>query len=168
MYTYRNQWSTQFPNDFNKALNNAVGFDNMIQRLFEVSDAVAGKGSQNYPPYNLLREGETYTLEMALAGFHKDQVEVKFEEGVLTVGTTKGWEQDLDEEKYVHRGIAARTFTRKFTLSDDVVVKGADFKNGLLIITMERIVPDEKKARVIPIGESDSKAEKVFLSEETK
>jgi molecular chaperone IbpA len=68
---------------------------------------------------------------------------------------------------YIHRGIAARTFTRKFTLSDDVVVKGADFKNGLLIITMERIVPDEKKARNIPIGESVG-TEKVFLSEETK
>ncbi len=168
MYTYRNQWSTQFPNDFNKALNNAVGFDNMIQRLFEVSDAVAGKGSQNYPPYNLSRDGETYILEMALAGFHQDQLEVKYEEGVLTVGTTKGWEQDLDEDKYIHRGIAARTFTRKFTLSDDVVVKGADFKNGLLIITMERIVPDEKKARNIPIGGSVEKTEKVFLSEETK
>ena len=168
MYTYRNQWSTQFPNDFNKALNNAVGFDNMIQRLFEVSDAVAGKGSQNYPPYNLSRDGETYILEMALAGFHQDQLEVKYEEGVLTVGTTKGWEQDLDEDKYIHRGIAARTFTRKFTLSDDVVVKGADFKNGLLIITMERIGPDEKKARNIPIGGSVEKTEKVFLSEETK
>ena len=168
MYTYRNQWTTEFPQDFNKALNNAVGFDNMIQRLFEVSDTIAGKGNQNYPPYNLSRDGETYILEMALAGFHQDQLEVKYEDAVLSVGTTKGWEQDFDEEKYIHRGIAARTFTRKFTLSDDVVVKGADFKNGLLIITMERIVPDEKKARVIPIGESDSKAEKVFLSEETK
>ena len=167
MYTYRNQWTTQFPQDFNKALNSAVGFDSLIQRLFEASD-VGEKGNSNYPPYNLSRDGETYILEMALAGFHQDQLEVKYEEGVLTVGTTKGWEQDLDEDKYIHRGIAARTFTRKFTLSDDVVVKGADFKNGLLIITMERIVPDEKKARVIPIGESDSKAEKVFLSEETK
>ena len=167
MYTYRNQWTTQFPQDFNKALNSAVGFDSLIQRLFEASD-VGEKGNSNYPPYNLSRDGETYILEMALAGFHQDQLEVKYEEGVLTVGTTKGWEQDLDEDKYIHRGIAARTFTRKFTLSDDVVVKGADFKNGLLIITMERIVPDEKKARVIPIGESDSKSEKVFLSEETK
>ena len=167
MYTYRNQWTTQFPQDFNKALNSAVGFDSLIQRLFEASD-VGEKGNSNYPPYNLSRDGETYILEMALAGFHQDQLEVKYEEGVLTVGTTKGWEQDLDEDKYIHRGIAARTFTRKFTLSDDVVVKGADFKNGLLIITMERIVPDEKKARVIPIGESDSKAEKVFLSEESK
>ena len=167
MYTYRNQWTTQFPQDFNKALNSAVGFDSLIQRLFEASD-VGEKGNSNYPPYNLSRDGETYILEMALAGFHQDQLEVKYEEGVLTVGTTKGWEQDLDEEKYVHRGIAARTFTRKFTLSDDVVVKGADFKNGLLIITMERIVPDEKKARVIPIGESESKSEKVFLSEDAK
>ena len=167
MYTYRNQWTTQFPQDFNKALNSAVGFDSLIQRLFEASD-VGEKGNSNYPPYNLSRDGETYILEMALAGFHQDQLEVKYEEGVLTVGTTKGWEQDLDEDKYIHRGIAARTFTRKFTLSDDVVVKGAAFKNGLLIITMERIVPDEKKARVIPIGESDSKAEKVFLSEESK
>ena len=167
MYTYRNQWTTQFPQDFNKALNSAVGFDSLIQRLFEASD-VGEKGNSNYPPYNLSRDGETYILEMALAGFHQDQLEVKYEEGVLTVGTTKGWEQDLDEDKYIHRGIAARTFTRKFTLSDDVVVKGADFKNGLLIITMERIVPDEKKARVIPIGESESKSEKVFLSEESK
>ena len=166
MYTYRNQWTTQFPQDFNKALNSAVGFDSLIQRLFEASD-VGEKGNSNYPPYNLSRDGETYILEMALAGFHQDQLEVKFEEGVLTVGTTKGWEQDLDEDKYIHRGIAARTFTRKFTLSDDVVVKGADFKNGLLIITMERIVPDEKKARNIPIGESVG-TEKVFLSEETK
>ena len=166
MYTYRNQWTTQFPQDFNKALNSAVGFDSLIQRLFEASD-VGEKGNSNYPPYNLSRDGETYILEMALAGFHQDQLEVKYEEGVLTVGTTKGWEQDLDEDKYIHRGIAARTFTRKFTLSDDVVVKGADFKNGLLIITMERIVPDEKKARNIPIGES-VKTEKVFLSEETK
>ena len=166
MYTYRNQWTTQFPQDFNKALNSAVGFDSLIQRLFEASD-VGEKGNSNYPPYNLSRDGDTYILEMALAGFHQDQLEVKFEEGVLTVGTTKGWEQDLDEDKYIHRGIAARTFTRKFTLSDDVVVKGADFKNGLLIITMERIVPDEKKARNIPIGESVG-TEKVFLSEETK
>ena len=166
MYTYRNQWTTQFPQDFNKALNSAVGFDSLIQRLFEASD-VGEKGNSNYPPYNLSRDGETYILEMALAGFHQDQLEVKYEEGVLTVGTTKGWEQDLDEDKYIHRGIAARTFTRKFTLSDDVVVKGADFKNGLLIITMERIVPDEKKARNIPIGESVA-TEKVFLSEETK
>ena len=167
MYTYRNQWTTQFPQDFNKALNSAVGFDSLIQRLFEASD-VGEKGNSNYPPYNLSRDGETYILEMALAGFHQDQLEVKYEEGVLTVGTTKGWEQDLDEDKYIHRGIAARTFTRKFTLSDDVVVKGADFKNGLLIVIMERIVPDEKKARTIPIGESDSNGEKVFLSEETK
>ena len=166
MYTYRNQWTTQFPQDFNKALNSAVGFDSLIQRLFEASD-VGEKGNSNYPPYNLSRDGDTYILEMALAGFHQDQLEVKYEEGVLTVGTTKGWEQDLDEDKYIHRGIAARTFTRKFTLSDDVVVKGADFKNGLLIITMERIVPDEKKARNIPIGESVA-TEKVFLSEETK
>ena len=166
MYTYRNQWTTQFPQDFNKALNSAVGFDSLIQRLFEASD-VGEKGNSNYPPYNLSRDGETYILEMALAGFHQDQLEVKYEDAVLSVGTTKGWEQDFDEEKYIHRGIAARTFTRKFTLSDDVVVKGADFKNGLLIITMERIVPDEKKARNIPIGESVG-TEKVFLSEETK
>mgnify|MGYP001254892414 CR=1 FL=1 len=165
MYTYRNQWTNHFPQDFNKALNSAVGFDNMIQRLFEVSDAVGGKGSNNYPPYNLIKEDDTYTLEMALAGFHEDQLEVKYEEGTLTVGTVKGWEQDLDEDKYVHRGIAARTFTRTFTLSDDVVVKGADFKNGLLIVTMERIVPDEKKARTIPIG-SNTKSESQLLTED--
>ena len=166
MYTYRNQWTNHFPQDFNKALNSAVGFDNMIQRLFEVSDAVGGKGSNNnYPPYNLIKEDDTYTLEMALAGFQEDQLQVKYEEGTLTVGTVKGWEQDLDEDKYVHRGIAARTFTRTFTLSDDVVVKGADFKNGLLIVTMERIVPDEKKARTIPIG-SNTKSESQFLAED--
>jgi len=165
MYTYRDQWTTQFPQEFNKALNCAVGFDNMIQRLFEVSDG-GGKGSNNYPPYNLIRENDNYILEMALAGFHEEQLEVKYQDGTLTVGTIKGWEQDLDEDKYIHRGIAARTFTRTFTLSDDVIVKGADFKNGLLIITMERIVPDEKKARTIPIGESNTKSESQLLTED--
>ena len=150
MYTYRNQWTTHFPNDFNKALNNAVGFDDMIQRLFEVSDAVAGKGNQNYPPYNLSRDGDTYILEMALAGFSKEDIEVEVADGVLTVRSVKE-SDNSDDEWTLHRGISYRKFNRKFTLSDDIVVNDAKLENGLLTIELEQIVPEEKKPRLIKI-----------------
>ena len=151
MYTQMN-WSAHLPTEFNKALEKAVGFERMLDRLFTQPPASGG-----YPPYNLRKQevetGETqYILELAVAGFTKDQIEVKVEDGVLTVGTVKDLEPA--EMEFVHKGIATRAFTRKFTLSDDLVVQGAEMKNGMLTITMERIVPEEKKPRVIKIGES--------------
>jgi len=141
-------WSAHLPTEFNKALERAVGFDTMLNRLFTQPQTSGG-----YPPYNLRKEGEyKYILELAVAGFTEDQLQVKVEDGVLEVSTADNLEQA--EMEFVHKGIATRTFTRKFTLSDDLVVQGAEMKNGMLTITMERIVPDEKKARYIKIGET--------------
>ena len=91
-----------------------------------------------------------YTIEMAVAGFSKEDLEAELKEGVLTVRS----KTDQEEGEYLHRGIAKRAFSRSFTLSDDVVIKGADLVNGMLTINLERIVPEEKKARMIEIGQS--------------
>ena len=149
-------WSAHLPTEFNKALEKAVGFERMLDRLFTQPPASGG-----YPPYNLRKQevetGETqYILELAVAGFTKDQIEVKVEDGVLTVGTVK--DADAAERpgvrgmEFVHKGIDTREFTRKFTLSDDLVVHGADLENGMLVIVMERIIPEEKKPKIIKIG----------------
>jgi len=87
---------------------------------------------------------------MAVAGFSKEDLEAELKEGVLTVRS----KPDQEEGEYLHRGIAKRAFSRSFTLSDDVVIKGADLVNGMLTINLERIVPEEKKARMIEIGQS--------------
>ena len=96
-----------------------------------------------------------YEIEMALAGFDKKDIEIEIADGVLTVGTVKDLEPA--EMEFVHKGIATRAFTRKFTLSDDLIVQGADLKNGMLTITMERVIPEEKKPRTIKIGAKPSK-----------
>ncbi|HAF89675.1 MAG TPA: heat-shock protein, partial [Deltaproteobacteria bacterium] len=88
--------------------------------------------------------------EMAVAGFSKEDLEAELKEGVLNVRS----KPDQEEGEYLHRGIAKRAFSRSFTLSDDVVIKGADLVNGMLTINLERIVPEEKKARMIEIGQS--------------
>ena len=152
MYTQMN-WSAHLPTEFNKALEKAVGFETMLDRLFSQPPASGG-----YPPYNLRKEGDyKYILELAVAGFSEVQLEIKVEDGVLTVGTVKDLEPA--EMEFVHKGIATRAFTRKFTLSDDLVVQGAEMKNGMLTITMERIIPEEKKPRIITIGESKPETE---------
>tara|TARA_B100002019_G_scaffold285301_1_gene294085 strand:- start:990 stop:1454 length:465 start_codon:yes stop_codon:yes gene_type:complete len=150
MYTTMN-WSAHLPTEFNKALEKAVGFETMLDRLFAQPQTSGG-----YPPYNLRKEGDyKYILELAVAGFTEDQLEVNVADGVLTVGTVKDLEPA--EMEFVHKGIATRAFTRKFTLSDDLIVQGADLKNGMLTITMERVIPEEKKPRTIKIGAKPSK-----------
>ena len=95
-------------------------------------------------------EEDKYTIEMAVAGFSQDDLEVELKEGVLTIRS----KTDKDEKDYLHRGIARRAFSRSFTLSDDMIVKGADLVNGMLTIDLEKIVPEEKKSRLIEIGQT--------------
>ena len=88
---------------------------------------------------------------MALAGFSKDDIEVELTDGQLVV-RSKDNNKDEDSDSFVHKGIARRSFTRSFSLADDVIVKGADLKDGMLIIDLERVIPEEKKPRLIQIG----------------
>ena len=98
------------------------------------------------------RDGEHYIIELAVAGLSEEDIKVNVEVGVLTVeSTTKDKESGWTEDEFIHKGIAKRSFKRSWTLSDDIVVKGASLDNGMLTISMEKIIPEEKKAKQIPI-----------------
>ncbi|MEC8980638.1 MAG: Hsp20 family protein [SAR324 cluster bacterium] len=142
------RYSSITPSDFERALGITVGFDSMFDRFF--GDVDRSESATGYPPYNIRKDEENiYTIEMAVAGFSKEDLEAELKEGILTVRS----KQDQDDSEYLHRGIAKRAFSRSFTLSDDVVIKGADLINGMLTISLERIIPEEKKSRMIEIGE---------------
>ena len=125
----------------------AVGFDRTFDRLFDYATHQAT--STGFPPYNIVKDGDyNYTIEMALAGYSKKDIEVEVADGELSIKSIK--ETDGKENSLYH-GIANRQFTRKFTISDDVVVKDGELKDGMLRITLERVIPEEKKPRMITI-----------------
>ncbi|MDG2064802.1 MAG: Hsp20 family protein [SAR324 cluster bacterium] len=147
------RYSSITPSDFERALGITVGFDSMFDRFF--GDVDRSESATGYPPYNIRKDEENiYTIEMAVAGFSKEDLEAEIKEGILTVRS----KQDQDDGEYLHRGIAKRAFSRSFTLSDDVVIKGADLINGMLTISLERIIPEEKKSRMIEIGDPTESA----------
>ena len=135
--------------DLERFMGLSIGFDSMFNRLANFPQQEGGA----YPPYNIRKEDDyKFVIEIALAGFSEKDVEVELTENVLHIRSLgeKG-KQNLDTPDYVHRGIANRSFSRKFTLADDIIVRGAEFQNGLLNISLERVIPDEKKPRMIPI-----------------
>tara|TARA_R110000744_G_scaffold96297_4_gene186114 strand:- start:131 stop:508 length:378 start_codon:yes stop_codon:yes gene_type:complete len=113
--------------------------------------------NQGFPPYNIRKlDEENFTIELALAGLDEDDVEIEVKEGVLTVRSVWDEKKDADEQhQLLHRGISFKKFTRSFTLADDLNVDGASFKNGLLTIGLERIIPEHKKAKKIKIGKKE-------------
>ena len=130
----------------------SVGFDN----LFDDFDKMLSFNSasiNHYPPYNIRKVNDTdYVIELAVAGFGKKDIEVKSVENTLTIKSKDKKEEVLDkDENILHRGISQRSFTRSFTVAEDVVVKGADLKDGLLSVKLERIIPEEKKPKIIDI-----------------
>jgi len=130
-----------------------VGFDSMLDRVTSDFFTDSFQGTQNFPPYNIIKRDEiTYDIEMAVAGFSQEDLEIDYADNVLTV-SSKEIEpfKDSKEPEYVHRGIAVRKFTKKFQLADDVIVVDASMKNGMLIIAMEKVVPEGKKKRTIKI-----------------
>ena len=135
--------------DFAPFYRSTVGFD----RLFDLLDSVSGfdAGVPAYPPYNIERLGENeYRITMAVAGFGEDELKIDVKEQTLNV---KGEKKAEDKERqFLHRGIAARAFERRFQLADHVEVKGADLKDGLLHIDLVRNVPERLKPRSIAIG----------------
>ena len=136
------------PQDFQKMLGFSVGFDSVFDRFFDMDT----NREQGYPPYNIRKINDIqYVIELALAGFSKDDIEIELTEGNLAVRSKKEEETNGDDS-FVHKGIAKRSFLRSWTLSDDIIVKGADLKDGMLIINLEKVIPDEKKPRLIQIG----------------
>ena len=133
--------------NFNQLTPYAVGFDRVFDQLQNYASHNAT--SSGFPPYNIRKEGEfSYVIDMALAGFSKNDIEVEVADGLLTVRSVKDNEEN---EESIYRGISYRKFNRKFTLADEIVVKDASLENGMLVISLERIVPEEKKPRKIKI-----------------
>ncbi|MBY0562218.1 Hsp20 family protein [Hyphomicrobium sp.] len=137
--------------EFAPFYRSAIGFD----RLFQLLDQSAGYDSEStYPPYNIERTGENaYRITLAVAGFAQNELNIEVKEQTLSVAGEKA--PDSAEKTYLHRGIAARAFERRFQLADHVDVTGAKFENGLLHIDLVRNVPESKKPRTIAIGTSD-------------
>ena len=130
----------------------SVGFDSIFDEFDRMLESTE-RYSTNYPPYNIKRVNDTdYKIEVALAGYAKDDIEVELKDSTLTV-RNKTKEQTVDEKGngVIHKGISTRQFERAFTISEDIKVKDAELKNGLLTIDLERIIPDEKKSRLIDI-----------------
>tara|TARA_Y200000002_G_C22531571_1_gene599970 strand:+ start:326 stop:808 length:483 start_codon:yes stop_codon:yes gene_type:complete len=138
---------------FNSLRPFSIGFDDM----FDQFESMLGNGSlgvqTNYPPYNIRKAGkDKYAIEVAVAGFNKDDVEVEYEDNFLTVKTKHVKKsEDKEGDEVIHRGISQRSFARSFTIADDVKVNGAELKDGLLTISCEKIIPEIKKKRLIEI-----------------
>lgn len=131
-------------------LLSTVGFDRLLDAFNDLEKSVTETKAATYPPYNILKLGEHhYAIEVAVAGFGKDEIDITVENNKLTV---VGQVKRAQEMEYLHRGIATRDFTREFTLAETVVVRSADMQDGLLVINLENIVPEASKPKKIEIG----------------
>ena len=139
--------------DLSPLFRSTVGFD----RLFDMLDAAPQFDSgQSYPPYNIERIDEThYGITLAVAGFAERDLSVEVRDGVLTVQGKRA--EEGEKQAYLHQGIAGRAFERRFQLAENVEVKGAKLENGLLHVSLERLVPEEKKPRRIAINGAELK-----------
>jgi len=127
----------------------AVGFDSLFDHFNNTLEYTV-KQQTSYPPYNINKIDDlNYQVEMALAGFGKDDIEIKYANNQLTIKSVDS--DDKDEKDVIHRGISKRKFSRTFTLADDIKVNGAELKDGMLLVDLEKIVPEEKKPRTIDI-----------------
>ena len=133
--------------DRNKFIPYSIGFDNLFDRLFDMDL----ESSSSYPPYNISKINDNnYIIEMALAGFNKDDIEIELADSELTVRSKK--RENLNKDvNLIHQGISHRSFNRKFTLSEEILVKNAEMKNGMLIIKLEKFIPENKKPKSINI-----------------
>jgi molecular chaperone IbpA len=131
-------------------LLSTVGFDRLLDAFNDLEKSVTDSKATSYPPYNILKLGEhDYAIEIAVAGFKKDEIEITVENNKLTVSGKVDQTREVD---YLHRGIATRDFTREFTLAETVVVQSADMQNGLLVINLQNVVPEAAKPKRIEIG----------------
>ena len=136
---------------FNKLRPVSVGFDSVFdhfESLFNESPSL----HTNYPPYDILKTDEhSYVIELAVAGFSKKDIVVTVENGVLTVESDREGNAESSGQEIIHRGISKRYFKKSFSISDDVEIRGAELKDGLLRISMEKIIPESRKRKEISI-----------------
>ena len=139
---------------FGPLATSTLGFERFfddVERLINRSDVQ--KANSGFPPHNIIKLDDFhYVVELAVAGFSKDEIDIIVQDGIMTV---KGEKNDKDVVgQYLHRGIGTRSFTKTLTIADTIEVKGAEFKDGILRIVLENVIPDYKKPRKIEISDS--------------
>jgi len=141
--------------DFSPLMRSTIGFDR-LNRLMDFAAQV--DANPGYPPYNIEKLGEeAYRITMAVAGFSEDELDVTVKENTLTITGQAKDESDGQEVQYLHRGIARRAFERRFELADTIKVAGAALENGLLVVSLQRVIPEEKRPRTIQIASAAPK-----------
>ena len=145
----------KLPSIFKQLRPVSIGFDNIFdhfENLFDEYDNVRSSLTANFPFYNIVKkENNKFDIEIALAGYDKRNIAVEYADSILTIKSVKETKSDKDKDGVIHQGIEKRTFSKVFTIADDVEIKGAELKNGLLKISLEKIVPEDKKPKIIKI-----------------
>jgi molecular chaperone IbpA len=145
--------------DFAPYRRSTVGFDRLFDML---ENSSAGQAQENYPPFDLVKAGDNeYRIELAVAGFKPDEIDITAQQNVLIVAGRKNDENEQEGSDYIYRGIATRSFERRFALADHIQVKGADLKDGLLAIELVREIPEAMKPRKISIGGSQPQHDRI-------
>lgn len=151
---------TDYANTVNRMY---IGADQYLKKLQEAHLGVTG--TMNYPPYNIVKTGEdTYVVEVAVAGFSKQDIDIVLDDGYLKISGKIS--EKTETQDYIHRGIASRAFVRTFSLADDVIVKGAELVNGMLKVNLERVVPESKRPQKIEITDQSKATKTTKLSAE--
>ena len=137
---------------FNQLRPLSVGFDDVFAHFESMFDGPTLTIGSNYPPYNIVKTGDNkFDIEVALAGFNKKDINVTSENGMLTIESKQEDKSEDKDGEVLHKGISKRYFKKSFTIADDVEIKGAELKDGMLKVSMEKIVPEAKKLKTIEI-----------------
>ena len=145
----------KLPSIFKQLRPVSIGFDNIFdhfENFFDDDQDFHSSLTSTFPFYNIVKKGNnTFDIEVALAGYDKKDIAVEYADSILTIKSVKETKADKDKDGVIHQGIAKRSFTKAFTVSDDVEIKGAELKHGLLKISLEKIIPEGKKPKTIAI-----------------
>ncbi len=145
----------KLPSIFNQLRPVSVGFDNIFdhfERMFDDNDEFFRTPTATFPFYNIVKTGSTtYNIEVALAGFGKKDIKVDYADNLLTIKSVKEVKDSKESNGIIHKGIAKRYFSKAFTIADDVEIKGAELKDGLLKVSLNKILPEGKQPKSIEV-----------------
>jgi molecular chaperone IbpA len=142
----------KLPSLFNQLRPVSIGFDNIFDHFENFFDDDQLVPTSTFPFYNIVKKGENkFDIEVALAGYDKKDIVVEYEDSLLRIKSVKETRSDKEKDGVIHQGIAKRYFSKAFTIADDVEIEGAELKNGLLKVSLKKIVPEGKKPKKITV-----------------
>ena len=145
----------KLPSIFKQLRPVSIGFDNLFdhfENFFDDDQSFHTSLTSTFPFYNIVKKGDNkFDIEVALAGYDKKDIAVEYADSILTIKSVKETKSDKEKDGVIHQGIAKRSFAKAFTIANDVEIKGAELKNGLLKISLEKIVPEGKKPKTITV-----------------